>query len=199
MTEGALLTSRGEFAGAREAYRRALNHALTISERQALAATVNIVELDIACGATEAALQLGRPLALSLRRLGRRETRVELLTHVMGALLLAGEIGEAREIGAELYALVARLDPGQLYAALDAMALLAYRDGRPEVAARIAACADAAHESHGQRRRDPAAARVREELLAQLRACPTARDGARPGDCSRLDEAAACGLALGLA
>ncbi|MGQ0385238.1 MAG: ATP-binding protein [Gammaproteobacteria bacterium] len=199
MAEGALLTSRGDFAAARDAYRRALNHALTTSERQALAATVSIVELDIACGATDAALQLGRPLVLSLRRLGRRETRLELLVLVMSALLLDGETEEARRIGAELHALAVRLDPGQLYAALDAMALLACRDARPDVAAGIAACADAAHEARGQRRRGPAAERVHGEVLALL--AGHARPG-RPAPTDvprdRLDESAACSLALGL-
>ena len=64
LTEGALLMSAGQFAEARAAYQRAVRFALTTSERQALAATVNIVELDIACGDTASALQLGRPLGI---------------------------------------------------------------------------------------------------------------------------------------
>ncbi|HEU4516522.1 MAG TPA: winged helix-turn-helix domain-containing protein, partial [Steroidobacteraceae bacterium] len=51
IVEGALLASSGKFMEARAAYRRALDHALASSERQALAATVHIVELDIACDA----------------------------------------------------------------------------------------------------------------------------------------------------
>lgn len=66
--------SAGRFDEARAAYQRAMKLALTTSERQALEATVHIVELDIAQGDTAAALQLGRPLALSLQHLGRRET-----------------------------------------------------------------------------------------------------------------------------
>ena len=69
LTEGALLMSAGKFAEARAAYQRAVRFALTTSERQALAATVHMVELDIACGDTAAALQLGRPLALSMRHM----------------------------------------------------------------------------------------------------------------------------------
>lgn len=198
MTEGALRTSRGEYTAAREAYRRALNHALTTSEREALAATVHIVELDIACGALDGALQLGRPLVLSLRRVGRRESRCELLILVMSALLLAGETGEAREIGAEFLALAARLDPGRLYAALDAMALLACRDHRYGDAARIAACADAAHTAHGEERRGPAAGRVRAEVTAVLDRHLGGGWHESTGGEGRLDEASACRLALGL-
>ncbi len=95
--------SAGQFAEARAAYQRAVKFALTMSERQALVASVNMVELDIACGNTAAALQLGRPLALSLQHLGRRETLFELLSHMFSALLISGEIQEARATGKELY------------------------------------------------------------------------------------------------
>ena len=90
LTEGALLLSAGQLAEARAAYRRAVRLALSVSERQALAATVSIVELDVACDDTAAALQLGRPLLLSLGHWGRRAARVELLGVIFGALLLAG-------------------------------------------------------------------------------------------------------------
>jgi hypothetical protein len=88
LTEGALLMSAGKFADARIAYQRAVRLALTTSERQALAATVHIVELDIARNDTAAALQLGRPLALSLRHMGRTEARFELLVLTFSALLI---------------------------------------------------------------------------------------------------------------
>ena len=199
LTDAALLVSKGQFAEARAAYRRALGIALTTSERQALAATVNIVELDIACGATDSALQLARPLSLSLRHSGRRETRFELLVMLFSALLLAGETAEARAIGSELYELAIRLDPGKLYTVLDAMAYLACQDRRHDVAVRIAASADAAHEAHGQSRRGPAEERIRTAVAAALDEClgttwrGTALDQREP-----LDEAAACLLALGL-
>lgn len=199
MTDGALLTSRGQHADARDAYRRALAIALTTSERQALAATVNIVELDIACGSTAAALQLGRPLAISLRQVGRRETRFELLVLTMSALLLEGETAEARELAVELHSLALRLDRGRLYSALDAMSLLACHDGRFEAAARIAACSDAAHETHGQARRSPAEERVRAQVESLLgaRLGGDWRSGA--GNPHRpLSVEAACALALGL-
>ena len=150
----------GRHEDARIAWRRALAAALTTSERQALAATVSVVELDIACGAIASALQLARPLAMSLRHSGRRETRFELLVMLFSALLLAGEVEEARATGAELYELAVRLDPIKLDVALDAMSLLACMDGRHEAAARIAACADLAHESHGRARRGPAAEKM---------------------------------------
>ncbi|MDB6090375.1 MAG: putative ATPase [Gammaproteobacteria bacterium] len=199
LTEGALLMNAGQFVDARAAYQRAMRLALTTSERQALAATVNIVELDIACGNTAAALQLGRPLALSLRHLGRRETRFELLVMTFSALLLAGEIDEARATGAELYELVIRLDTGKLYTVLDAMAFLACEERRYDAAARIAICADVAHEAHGQVRRRPAEERMRTAVATVLtQHLGPAWHSATCDSREQLDEMAACSLALGL-
>ena len=199
LTEAALLMADGRYVESRASYRRALGIALTTSERQALAATVSIVELDIACDAIASALQLARPLALSLRHAGRRETRFELLVMLFTALLIAGEIDEARATGAELYELAVRLDPSKLYTVLDAMAYLACQDRRLEAAARIAACADRSHAAHGQSRRGPAAERMRESVAKSLVGGPaeTGRASASEG-CGPLDEAAACMLALGL-
>ncbi|MGH8136004.1 MAG: hypothetical protein ACRER4_06625, partial [Steroidobacteraceae bacterium] len=199
LTEGALLMGAGQFIEARAAYLRAVRLALTTSERQALAATVNIVELDISCGDTAAALQLGRPLALSLRHLGRRETRFELLVMIFSALLIAGEIDEARAIGAEIYDLALRLDTSKLYTALDAMAFLACEEGRHDAAARIAVCSDLAHESHGEARRRPAEERMRSTVVSvldeHLGLAWHASTGDPPG---QLDEVTACSVALGL-
>jgi predicted ATPase/DNA-binding winged helix-turn-helix (wHTH) protein len=199
LTEGALLMSQGEFIEARAAYRRAVRHALTMSERLALAASVNIVELDIACGDTAAALQLGRPLALSLRHSGRRETRFELLGLSFTALLISGDLDEARATGAELYDLALRLDASKLYSVLDAMAYLACKELRYEAAARISVFADAAHTAHGQARRRPTEEKMQSSVVAALdtglgsgwRA--SVADGREP-----LSEASACSLALGL-
>lgn len=198
-TEGALLMSRGQFIEARAAYRRAVRLALTMSERQALAATVNIVELDTACGDTASALQLGRPLVLSLRHSGRRETRFELLGVIFNALLIAGDIAEARATGAELVELAHRLDTGQLYTVLDAMAYLACVEGRYEMAARIITVADAAHETHGQARRRSTEEQMRSLVIKMLdqnleSAWRISATEAR----ERLDEIEACSLALGL-
>jgi predicted ATPase/DNA-binding winged helix-turn-helix (wHTH) protein len=196
LTEAALLTAGGRHVEARAAYRRALGIALITSERQALAATVGVVELDIACDAIASALQLARPLAISLRHSGRRETRFELLVLLFTALLIAGEIDDARATGAELYELARRLDPSKLYTVLDAMACLACRERRHESAVHIAACADAAYEAHGQLRRGPAAERMRELVAKALkggRKNTVAEGGREP-----LDETGACMLALGL-
>src|SRR5216684_2616640 len=199
LTEGALLMSGGQFIEARAAYRRAVRLALTMSERQAFAATVNIAELDTACGDTASALQLGRPLALSLRHSGRRETRFELLGALFNALLIAGDITEARATGAELFELARRLDAAQLYTVLDAMAFLACVDGRYGVAARIITVADVAHEAHGQARRRPTEEQMRAKVIKMLDQNLesawriSATDAREP-----LDEAEACSLALGL-
>jgi predicted ATPase/DNA-binding winged helix-turn-helix (wHTH) protein len=197
LTEGALSMSRGDFAEARLAYRRAVRFALTTSERQALAATVYLVELDIACGDIAAALSLGRPLALSLRHSARRETWFELLVLTFSALLIAGEIVEARATGVQLYDLARRLDPRLLHSALDAMAYLACIDERLSEAARIMTVGDVALEAHGQARRGPAQAAMRGRVKAMLeaRGAPRANSAASRGE---LDEAEACALALGL-
>jgi predicted ATPase/DNA-binding winged helix-turn-helix (wHTH) protein len=199
LTEGTLLTSAGKFTEARAAYQRAMRLALSISERQALAATVSIVELDIACDDPAAALQLGRPLALSLRYLGRRETQFELLVMIFMALLLRGELAEARATGAELLELALRLDRSKLYTVLDAMAYLACTEKRFEPAARIAACADAAHVAQGQLRRRPAQERMRSAVAVGLdEQLGAAWREAGQDSRQRLDEPAACALALGL-
>jgi len=196
LTLGALLLSAGQFVEARTAYRRAVHLALTVSERQALAATVHIVELDLACGDTAAALQLGRPLLLSLRQSGRGAAHFDLLAVMFGALLLAGETDEARATAVELHDLAVRLDPGKLYMVLDAMAYLSGVDARYEAAAQIAVCADAAHAAHGQARRRPTEERLRlaNEALLDRQLGPGWRAAARARP---LDEAGACLLALG--
>jgi len=201
LTEGALLTSTGQFVEAREAYQRAVRLALKTSERQALAATVSIVELDIACGDTEAALQLSRPMTLSLRlrRLGRLETRLELLVLSFSALLLSGQLEEARARGAELYVLALRLDATKLYTALDAMAFLACEEGRYDAAARIEVCADAAHGAHGQEHRRPAEERMRAAVKGKLEQALGRTWSSTAKECrEQLDEVKACSLALGL-
>jgi predicted ATPase/DNA-binding winged helix-turn-helix (wHTH) protein len=199
IVEGAILASAGRVAEARAAYRRALDHAVATSERQALAAAVNVVELDIASGALADALQLARPLAISLRHSGRRETRQELLLLQCAALLLAGELEEARATGIEFYEVARRLDRGRLYRALDAMALIAAREGRARVAARVAAAAQHAHDRHGETQRRPAGERVRAEVQRLLDAALgqgwQARESA---NLAPLGEDEACELALGL-
>jgi predicted ATPase/DNA-binding winged helix-turn-helix (wHTH) protein len=198
LTEGALLMSAGNFSAARESYRRAVRFALTTSERRALAATVSLVELDVAGGDAAAALQLGRPLALSLRYSGRRETYFELLIMIFSAWLIEGDLREARPIGAELYALALRMDPGKLYSVLDAMAYLACLDQMEIAAARIIACADAAQASHGQARRRPTEERMREGAVKILEQRVGQNWRATAKTSGNLDESHACALALGL-
>ena len=197
LTEGALLTGAGQYAQARAAYERATRIALATSERQALAATVGIVELDIACGRTDAALQLARPLASSLRHIGRRDTQFELLALAFAALLIDGELQEARGRGAELYDLARRFDTGKLYLALDAMAFLACREDRFADAVRIAACAEEARATHGQVRRRPA----EEHMRGAVRSILDQRLGSQwecGASAEPLDELSACSLALGI-
>jgi predicted ATPase/DNA-binding winged helix-turn-helix (wHTH) protein len=198
MTEGALLMSAGKLVEARAAYERAVRLALLTSERQALAASVCMVELDIACGNTAAALQLGRPLAASLRHLGRRETCFELLVLMFSALLITREMDEARSVGAELFALALRIDTSRLYTALDAMTLLTCEERRYDAAARIAVYADVTHEVHGLVRRRPAEERMRTAALKVLDETLGSQWRTTFDDSRGLsDEEAACSLALG--
>jgi hypothetical protein len=199
-TEGALLLTRGEFAGARAAYQRALRASLTVSERQALAATAEIVELDLACGEPDAALQLARPLVERLRHSSRSGVRFGLLVATLEALLQTGELQEARAIACEILDVGTRLEPARLYTALDAMTQLACAEKRYTVAARIAACADAAYALHGQGERRLTEARLRAQIETRL--AQELGNGWRESGIDRsapLDERSACTLALGLA
>ncbi len=200
LTEGALLVTRGEFAGARGAYQRALRVSFTVSERQALAATAEIVELDVACGNPVAALQLARPLVDRLRHSTRSGVRFGLLVATLQALLQTGELQEARAIGYEILELGTRLEPARLYTALDAMAQLACAEKHYAVAARIAACADAAYALHGHGERRLTEARLRAQIETSL-ACELGADWRVSAVDRRapLDERGACALALGLA
>jgi predicted ATPase/DNA-binding winged helix-turn-helix (wHTH) protein len=194
LTEGVLLLSAGDFATARIAYQRAVRLALAVSERQGLAASMSIVELDLACGNIAAALQLGRPLSLSLRHSGRRATRLELLAMIFRALLLGGELSEARAVAHELIESAVRLDPGKLYAMLDAMAFLACSEQRYAAAARIALYADAAYQAHGQARRRPTDEVMRSRVTALLDA--QLGPNWQTTEMQLTDEASACSLAL---
>ncbi|HJS89260.1 MAG TPA: winged helix-turn-helix domain-containing protein [Steroidobacteraceae bacterium] len=195
MAEGALHTGAGRYSEARCAYERAVRIALTAGERQAFAASVGIVELDIACGRTGQALQLARPLIASLRHVGRRETLFEVLVLAFSALLMAGELEEARALGAELHALAQSSEMDKLYLALDAMALLACKGARYADATRIAGCAEEARAAHGQVRRRPAEAHMHEAVkrILEERLGPGWQSGT---DAEPLDELAACSLAL---
>jgi hypothetical protein len=176
-----------------------MRHALTVSERQALAASVSIVELDIACGDAAAALQLGRPLEYTLRHSGRRAAHFNVLAMNFCALLDTGAIDEARETGAEIYERAARLDAGRLHVVLDAMAWLACKDERHTAAACILACADQAHEAQGQLRRRPVQQRLRAAVVAELDArLGQGWHSATADQRDRCDALAACALALGL-
>jgi hypothetical protein len=194
-----MLMEAGRYADARAAYQRAVRLAMTTSERQALVASVSIVELDIACGDVAGALQLGRPLLSSLRHLGSRQTQFELLALIFSALLISGEIDAARATGAELHELGSRLDSRQLYTVLDAMTCLACADRRYAAAVRVAACSDTAHEARVQSRRRPVEQHMRAnavQALEQHLGPHWGATGAQNADV--LDELAACSLSLGL-
>jgi len=199
LTEAGLYMDGGDVARARDASRRAMRLALSVSERQALAATVRVVELDLAAGDVAAALQLARPLLLTLRHAGRPAAQLELLMLIFSALALGGEVREALDAGAELHALAAQTDPGKLYSVLDAMALLACSAGRHADAARIACYADVAHEAHGVLRRGPIEERLRADVTSRLAAAlgPGWRDAGERGE-ALADEVGACAVALGL-
>ena len=196
LTEGAILVSAGLFDEARIAYRRAVRIALSVSERQALLAAVHIVELDLAGGDVQAALQLARPMALSIRDPRHRAVRYELLAVLFSALLLAGELEEAHATGRELCDLARALDPGRLYAVLDSMAYLACGQKRYAVAARVLAAADGAHEAHGQPCRRPIDALLRASVRDALASQADGDQAGRATD-RLLGEIAACDLALG--
>lgn len=199
LTEAALLTAAGDTNGARDACRRTVRLALAVSDRQALAATVRIVELDVACGDAAGALQIGRPLSANLRHSGRHATHIDLLIINVTALLMAGDIAEALSTASELYTLATRVDGSRLYAALDAMSLLACEKENYDAAARIAAYADFAYEAHGMRARGPTESTIRSTVTRKLdhHLGVGWKTIAANGDRVRT-EVEACALALGL-
>jgi predicted ATPase/DNA-binding winged helix-turn-helix (wHTH) protein len=199
LSEGELLTGAGRFAQARTAYQRAVRLALTTSERQALLASVYIVELDVACGDIAAALQLGRPLAASLRHIGRRETRFDLLLVLASALLIGGELDEARAMCGELHELAVRFDSSKLYTALDTLAFLACQERRFDDSRRIAHCSHVAHEAREHLRRRPVEERMRAAVVDSLNQHLGPKWAAANAPNQHFDVAAACALALGLA
>jgi predicted ATPase/DNA-binding winged helix-turn-helix (wHTH) protein len=198
LSEGDLLTGAGLFTQARAAYQRAVRLALTTSERQALLASVYLVELDFVRGDIAAALQLGRPLAASLRHLGRRETQFDLLLVLASALLIGGEMDEARAMCGELHELAVRFDSSKLYTALDTLAFLACQERRYDDARRIAASSNAAHEAREHRRRRPVEERMCAAVVDSLNQHPGPNGVAANAPSRHLDVATACALALGL-
>ncbi len=199
LVEAQLALAGGRFVPARAACARAVRHALATSERQALAASVCLVEIDIASGQIASALQLVRPMAQGLRHSGRRETRQELLSIGLCALIESGALEEARAYAAELHGLAQRSDPGRMHEVLDAMACLACAGGRPADAARIVVVADRSQAAHGVARRRPVGQRMRALIGARL-AAELGEDWLGQAQAAHplLDEAGACALALGL-
>lgn len=199
LTECILMMAAGQLVEARDACRRAVRFALAVSERQALAATVRLVELDLACGDLHSALQLGRALAQTLRHSPHVALLIETLTLQCGAELRSGHLEGARATGAQLYHLARQGDVSRLHGALDAMTLLACIEGYYEVAACVADDADRALSTRGLTHRRPADVPLREAaerlLLAHLGASwRSVAQKLRP----RRDEAHSCALALGL-
>jgi hypothetical protein len=78
------------------------------------------------------------------------------------------------------------------------MAYLACADERFDVATRILACADRAGDAHGQPRRRPVEELLRAEILKRFELASVPQADQVAIERERLDEAAACALALGL-
>jgi predicted ATPase/DNA-binding winged helix-turn-helix (wHTH) protein len=197
-TEGALAVGRGQFAEARSAYARAVRHALAASEHEALAATLYVVELDIASGDIQGALQLARPLVQSLRHSGRRDTAFDLMSLAFTALVLNHELAEARALASEIVRLAERTDAGKLRLILDAMAYLACLEGQAQIAAQLLIAAEQARSQYGELGAGPAAATVRQRVLERIE--EQLGGGWRQLECNRArhDAATSCKLALGL-
>jgi predicted ATPase len=197
-TEGTLAMTAGRFGDARAAYARSVRHALAASEHEALASTICIVELDIASGDLAGALQLARPLVQSLRHSGRRDTAIELMGLAFTALVLNGDLEEARTLGSEIVHVGERTSPGKLRLLLDAMACLALLEGNTTGARQLSALAEETRIAHGELSRRPALVRAREIVVEKM------RDALGEGwqtSCSvkgRLDVASACRSALGI-
>ena len=189
---------RGDYAQARAAYRRALDFALAASERQALAATVNIVELDVgerrdrrgaaarpAAGDEPEALRAARDAASSCCHCcsGRCCSRARSTRRVRSAWSSTSSRGAS----------TSRACTGSRRDGAAGCARGSPRRGRPHLRG-----AETAHVRHGQVQRRPAGERIRASVLEILDRKLGAGWRARSADGAALPgEEEACAMALG--
>ena len=183
-------TARGHFERALAWYRRA---EAWVSVYATLA---NLADTTWALGELDAALT-GIREALAMLRINPFSNKGALgvcLTNLAGIHTERGELAEALIAARE--GLPLRSQAGYAWGALDYVALRAALAGRPDEAARIAGCADAAF-AHKQARRQPNEARARariERLLSDALGADALRQRLAEG--ARLDIDEACRLAL---
>jgi len=199
--EGGLASDAGRVDAARIANERRLALGTVAgSQRDVNAALGNLADLALMGGDAARAVRLGRELLVklsgaNLRR--HRATRVIALGNLLPALLVLGQIAEARQVLAEFAGLAAQFDHMYVIYAADSMAWLAACEGRWDAAAQLLGYGDAAHTAEGQPR-EPNEARSRATaealVVAQLDVSALVAGMANG---ARLQAAEACALALG--
>jgi len=198
--EGGLASDAGRVDAARIANegRLALG-TVAGSERDVNAALGNLADLALMGGDAARAVRLGRELLARLSGANHRRhraTRVIALGNLLPALLVQGQIAEARQVLAEFAGLTAQFDHMYVIYAADSMAWLAACEGRWDATAQLLGYGDAAYAADGQAR-EPNEARSRataEALVVAHLDASTLVAGMAAG--ARLQAAEACALAL---
>jgi len=135
-------------------------------ERGALRARAHLADLALAMGEVDEAVRQGHDLVRSLRGHRAPATLCGALLNLIHALLARGSVDEAAALAPEAAQLAC--DGGLLWQAVDTLAWLAVRSGRPELAARLAAWSDAAYAGRGEPRTGPRA-QARQQVQLALR------------------------------
>lgn len=193
--EAAVLKSEGRMAEFLAAVRQALALANAAgADHAAVGLRSWLVEAHLALGQADEAVRVGRELILSVRAWRSRVGQAPLVS-AANALLLQGDVREARLSLTEFIETSRRRDWDWFGYHADSFALLAALEGRSEAAARLIGYCDHARRRGGGRNLNAALARA----LA-WRAVEAALDAATierlMAEGASLDEEGACALAL---
>jgi len=182
--------SRGDVAGYREASRRELALAERAgADRTAVLARLKLADAALMAGDPAEAIDLCRAAVAALRQLDQPANLGLALSNLCAALLSSGAREQAREAAVEALPLMWHNTSG--YLLLDAVALLAARDGHVSEAAQVLGYVDAWYGRRGDRRQP------NEDRLARMTTDILARADV-PHATAALDEAAVLRLARSL-
>lgn len=168
-TEAVLHLTSGRHADARRCYQAALE----VCERGGFEAGVirarlNLADQARAAGELALAVELGEAL-LAEPRVAGEQGLASIMGNLIGALVAQGRFERAREVALDCPRRLGWLGlDDELWASLDALALLQLQAGNTAVAARLAGVADREYEVHGQMQRQPNEAEDRAVLAARL-------------------------------
>ena len=125
-----------------------------------------LIDAELECGHTQAAIQLGEQMLEQLAGTRDEWSRMLVRSNLALAWLALDDVGRARPVVQALWPAALQFDLHVLCS--DTPALLAALEGRPRAAARLAGYADAAYDARGMRRHPlEIAARARCQTLAR--------------------------------